>query len=316
MIGLNPAGLIPIRHINLPRYNIHVYPTKLRSHQYSCSLCRRNITRMNFEFRPLKWCYPCQRCLDMEETNIRNVEKYERVNCGLAGEGGLLPNINLDNEIEKEEIKKEKIRVRKNEKHTELLDKLTREGKTETEIEVKLKTSDDRRILKCVERVEHLEHAKELREGLSLAREIVSDDVRRYGDETTSVIGHIIETHCTIFRTVGSHRNTYFGHVSLHSKKFINGIENENIRRTWHYGVEVPYGAIEPLNPRHPLRSFWPQNSTYILITDLCIDCAPNCEASRGFPAGTYISNLLLEHFTTCITTFNTGQWPDQEWGH
>ena len=200
---------------------------------------------------------------------------------------------------------------------------MTSQGKPDKEIEMRLVAHDNRtsnRIAKCEDRIGCLEQAKRLRRNLSLSKELISDNVRRYGQEHLYIDadgrsrGHIIETHCTIFRTRGAHRNTYFGHVSLYSKKFINGfLLNEKV---WHYGVLVPDGSIEPVNPRYPLRTFWPANAIYSLLSDLCLHCEDNCEASNGFPAGIYISNVLLEHFNTCISVFNTAQWPDQEWGH
>jgi hypothetical protein len=322
--GVNP--LEPIDKKDVPKYNLHVDPKeKLGTHIHTCSLCNRKITKLDWPDAPPKMRHPCQRCLDVDRTEISAVEQYEKHNCGLTEDGLLKRNINLDNEIEKEKEKQTKKKQTEDLNRTKLSNKL--QDKTQEEIEDELKKYDEKsakRIEKFIEKsngqIVCLEHAKRLRRHLSLYKELVSDDVRRYGKEDLYtdiygiIRGHIIETHCTIFRTDYAHRNTYFGHVSLYSRKYIdNVIENEEV---WHYGVHVPDGLIEPVNPQYPLRSFWPANATHILLSDLCTHCQPGCEASNGFPVGIYISNILLEHFNTCIHVFSTAQWPDQEWGH
>jgi hypothetical protein len=246
--------------------------------------------------------------------------------CGLAGEGGLKPNIHLDNEIEKERIKQQKARNTSALTRIQMLDRWNSQNNvSQEEKDAKLIKHDlslNRALNKCEERIGNLEQAKDLRLQLLLDRELVSDDYRRYGRENSFGVSHTIETHCTILRAANSHRNTYFGHVSLYSRTYLNGIADPE--RVWHYGVHIVDGGIEPLNPQHPIRSFWPASAPFTLISDLCRSspeylapnvCPADCEAVAGFPANTYVSNLLMEHFIACQVAFSTAQWRDQEWG-
>jgi hypothetical protein len=292
----------------IPYYLLPAYTPGFGTHLYTCSNCGKENIRT--EDMPYNFC---QRCIDFTNTNIRMVENTENeVN-------KILVNIqdeerNLDSIYEKRENEQD------------ILDSLYENQANEEDIEIQKKKVDrfTRRIDKKIQNIDELKKlfeeknkiALEMRKALLLHRELVSDSVRVYGnevidiDEDGTTSGRTIETHCTIFRPMKAHENRYFGHVSLYDRQYVN--RDKKRENVWHYGVYVPNKKIVP---RNITRIFWAFPDLLPDARKVLINDARAPDFDMGFPLGTTVSNVLLEHFNTCITVFDIEKWSNQEWG-
>jgi len=124
---------------------------------------------------------------------------------------------------------------------------------------------------------------------------VLSNDIRLYHSTNTNFE---LETHCTIVRPPNIHKDIYFGHVTLI-------IADSNSELRWHYGIKTVNGLPDNLN-----NVFWSTPSTLSKSNNTLIEKY----GDFGYPKGTTLEKIMLNHFGDCFSVFDKTQWTKQIW--